>query len=139
MIICEQGFNVPDHDDNRYSMREPSYYVWTPEHTHDRIPNHGLYLRKNLFTDEFEVYRKFVHTNLLRVGDIEVISHIDENIEKEVIFSSLLFEDAVNFAEDEYEKYHGIKEYGRDIICQHVPPVMDICCDIYNQKLSERA
>jgi len=107
MIICEFGFEDPDPNNKKYSMREVDYYGWVPYQARQKygIKNHRLSLRKNLETGKFEVYRYFY----------------DEKRE-EVAFEGS-FEEALEFANKERNKYWGVQE--PDKPCRHKHPQLD--------------
>jgi hypothetical protein len=110
LIICELGFEDEDVNRAGYSMREVDFYALVPYDSQRRynIKNHRLSLRKNLMTGEFEVYRFYP----------------DEERE-EVVFSGD-FEDALEFANNECNRYWG--HLGRrepDRPCQHKYPIID--------------
>jgi len=111
MIICELEFEKPDPKNPDYSLLEVDYYAWIPKNNH--IVSHRLSLRKNLKTGKFEVYR-FFYTRRI----------------EEVAFEGS-FEEALKFADAEYEKWHGKKE--SDKVCQHRYPYKSLSCKAQKQ------
>jgi hypothetical protein len=109
MIICELGFEDKDAKNPEYSMREVDFYSHIPyDFIMKGFKNHRLSLRKNLKLNKFEVYR-FFH----------------DSKKEEVAFSGS-FEDALKFANNEWNKFWGfLGKKELDIACQHKPPFID--------------
>jgi hypothetical protein len=109
MIICELGFEDKDAKNPEYSMREVDFYSHIPyDFIMKGFKNHRLSLRKNLKLNKFEVYRYFY-----------------ENRKEEVAFSGD-FKDALNFANNEWNKFWGfLGKREPDVPCQHEFPQID--------------
>jgi hypothetical protein len=134
MIVCESEFDFPDHEDPSIALTEVDYYAWIPPTK--GIPNHRLSLRKRLFNsagqplNQYEVYRKFVTTEVHGVADATLGGlmsiQIKANGAEQVMFSSPVLQEALDFANSEANKYHG---YGsNDKACTHrYPNRSDIC------------
>jgi len=117
MYICELMFDRPDENNPNYSQHEVDYYAWIPANV--ELPNHRLSLRKNLETGFFEVYRRFFRRLVTLTPNFIYATGDDTGLE-EVAFEGS-FEDALEFANNEYERWHG-KEHDRDKACQHKYP-----------------
>jgi hypothetical protein len=109
MIICELGFEDEDINHLGYSMREVDYYSHIP---YDLVmkgyKQHRLSLRKNIKENKFEVYR-FFHDS-----------------EKEEVAFSGSFNDALRFADKEWNKFWGhLGKKEPDEPCQHKYPKVD--------------
>jgi hypothetical protein len=110
MIICELGFNDKDAKNPKYSFREVDIYALVPYPMQRKygVRSHRLSLRKNLETNQFEIYRFYYETQT-----------------EEVIFSGS-FKNALEFANRQWNKYWGhIGKREPDIPCQHKPPIID--------------
>ena len=134
MIICEYGFDDEDSSNPGYSMLEVDYYAWIPSAMRKTIPNHRLSLRKNLKTNEYEVYRHFVRAiqGMMIFGGKftpKVRTHVSARTQDEMAFKGTL-QGAVDFANSEWNKYHGRPKYQRDDdrVCIHKPPVLHWMC-----------
>ena len=113
MIICELGFKEPDAKRPEYSIREVDYYGFVPFDSQRKfgIESHRLSLRKNLKTGLFEVYRYYPRTR-----------------KEEVVFAGK-FEDALKFADGQWNKYWGhLGKKEPDKPCTHRYPFIDIFC-----------
>jgi len=135
MIICEYGFEAEDSNNPGYSILEVDYYAWIPSAMRKTMPNHRLSLRKNLKTNEYEVYRHFVRAiqGMLILGGKftpKVRTHISARTQDEIAFKSKSLQDAVSFANSKWNKYHATKDYKRmdDEVCIHKPPVLHWMC-----------
>jgi len=123
MIICEYLFDYPDRDNPKYSQHEVDYYAWIVD-PNGQMPSHRLSLRKNLENGNFEVYRRFNKRVVGRIPNGIFITHEDTGIDV-VVFEGN-FVDALTFADNEYERWHGKKE--RDKPCQHEYPHRSFLC-----------
>jgi len=133
MTICELMFNAPDPENPDYSLHEVDYFAWVPAGS--PVPNHRLSLRKNLINGAFEVYRRYYERRTIVTPSMTILTSDDTGME-EVVFSGG-FEEALRFADAEYEKFHGKKE--PDKPCRHSYPQKALTCyyDIVGRK-SER-
>ena len=147
MIICESEFESPDPALPDYSMCEVDYYAWIPAEAQrsmeygttdgrtwskEATPNHGLSLRKNLKSGEYEVFRRFARDedaakcqnwSLASTGGgfggvqiyrVEVICHSPD------------LGLAIGAASAEYMKFHGNKS--SDKVCEHKRPIRAMSC-----------
>ena len=122
MIICELSFDRRDPNNPDYSLEEVDYYAWTPA-TCD-IPNHRLSLRKNLKTGQFELYRHYAQRRVLIAPEVLVVT-AEPYGQDEVCFSGS-FQEALDFGNREYEKYHGGRQPNKP--CLHEKPQLAWSC-----------
>lgn len=122
MLICELMFDRPDQDNPKYSQHEVDYYAWIPANA--QVPNHRLSLRKNLETGFFEVYRRFFQRRVVVAPNLIGVTGDDTGLE-EIAFEGE-FEDALEFANNEYKRWHGDNE--PDKPCQHHYPNQAFTC-----------
>lgn len=130
MYICEFSFETEDGSNPGYSHHEVDYYAWIPTEFHKEVPNHRLSLRKNLVEDKFEVYRFYVKTLITKLGISQrkeqgYLIMTTPRGDEEVAFSGD-FLDALEFANNEYAKYHGKED--RDKPCKHKYPEASSFC-----------
>jgi len=124
MIICEFAFDHPDPHNSKYSCLEVDYYPWinpTP-----KMPSHRLSLRKNLETGKFEVYRRLNYRQLSIFPGFTAITHYYKSILPILVFSGG-FEDALDFGNNEWERWHG-EDHDIDRPCLHQPPYQTLDC-----------
>jgi len=124
MTICELAFDQPDPYNPKYSLFEFDLYAWinpTPE-----MPSHRLSLRKNLETGKFEIYRKFNYRELSTFPVFTAITYYYTSIPPLLAFSGG-FEDALEFGNNECDKWHG-KDHDIDIPCLHQYPNQALNC-----------
>jgi hypothetical protein len=129
MIICELSFDRPDPKTPNYSLEEVDYYAWIP--VHSDIPNHRLSLRKNLVTGAFELYRHFAQRRVLIAPEVLVVTQ-EPYGQDEVCFTGT-FQDALDFGNREYQKWHG-DERQPDKPCEHERPQMAWACPARGKK-----
>ena len=126
MYICEYLFDRPDSDNPKYSQHEVDYYAWAVDPT-GKMPSHRLSLRKNLETAKFEVYRRFNKRQVMRIPDGIFITHEDTTGIDSVALEGN-FADALEFADNEWECWHGNGDHERDKPCQHEYSKQDSLC-----------
>jgi hypothetical protein len=106
LIICEWAFEREDPQHKGYSLTEVDFYGYA---NGDRLgveKQHRLSLRKNLTTNEWELYRHYGIAGRKKGRD-------------EVIFSSKNFREALQRANEEARRYvHGWQD---DVACEHQP------------------
>jgi len=112
MIICEHIFNRLDPKNPSYSHTEWDFYAWIPAKSD--LPDHRLTLRKNMKTGEYEVYRYFNDTKVVKV-----------------VLKTQSFEEAIRFADEQRRRFHGHWEPSQ--VCQHKPPVKAVYCPVWDQ------
>jgi len=124
MIICEYEFEDEDINNPGYSHTEIDYYAWIPQGS--GMPNHRLSLRKNLKTQEYEIYRHYYEQHLISRGPVTIITGADTGVE-DVAFSSKDLTETIKFADGEWRRFHG-EEKWQDQVCKHRPPVVAHNC-----------
>jgi len=122
MYICEKLFDKPDNKFPVYSFHEVDYYGWVPQGK--GVENHRLSLRKNLVTGKFEVYRHYYRRRIVQTPQCLVVGQEDTG-QEETIFEGT-FEEALEFADNEYRQFHGDKEPDRP--CRHERGHCDFLC-----------
>jgi len=122
LLICEYEFNNSDPRNPSYSLCEVDYYAGICQDKQTvRTPNHRLSMRKNLKMGRFEVYRKYIEP-IAVIGKDFIIQTSQETIDEEVVFSGTSLEDAIRFADGEYNRYNGDAQKEPDELCQHKHP-----------------
>lgn len=108
-----------------YSLSEVDYYAWIPASKRHDIPNHRLSLRKNLVTEDFEVYRAYTsQANAQILQNRKVVGHMvtfKESGVEEVAFKDKELQKALDFGNQEWDRMHGTDDYNRepDRLCTH--------------------
>jgi hypothetical protein len=123
MIICEFAFNEPNSKRPKYSQYEVDYYAFIPFKMQEKVRNHRLSLRKNLETNEFEVYRFY--------NDTET---------EEVIFSSTSLAEAIKFANEQWNKFFSSIDWKKEPeqVCQHKEPIISHSFCPYSRRPSHQ-
>ena len=122
MYICEREFDVPGKDSPKHSFREVDFYASIPRN--DKMSSHRLSLRKNLYNETFEVYRKF-YTNNIIMDELNVWT-LDKKPFEVISFVGDFWE-ALEFANAEYAKYYP-GDNDPDKPCRHKYPELSIFC-----------
>lgn len=107
MIICETEFEAEDPKKKGYSANEIDFYVTIPPRLRKRVKDHRLSLRKNLTTDQYELYRCY---HPLRQGD---------QPRTEVTFSTSSLEEVLRKANDEVNRIWIGSHREPDQVCDH--------------------
>ncbi|TLX65901.1 MAG: hypothetical protein E6L03_10505 [Thaumarchaeota archaeon] len=135
MIVCEKEFERPDPQDANYSMAECDIYAWIPA---DKVAlsgmqSHRLSLRKNLKTGEFEVYRLYNQEHIIKQGSLAIVTYdVQSGKPVEIAFSSKDFIKALDFCNEEWDKWH-YKEgehRNKDVPCEHEYPQRSMLCPV---------
>lgn len=135
MFVCEARFQNPDPDDPDYSWLQIQFYAFTPRNTQegtDGIPNHRLFLRKNLRTNRFELVRQFQVHSKSTAGPFTMTTNIETGRE-EVALSLTSLHDSLLAGDDEYFRMFGKRDL-QDGMCVHRWPYKDELCP-YRSKL----
>lgn len=103
MIICPTLFEDPDPHSPDYSLEEVDFYAWIP-YPEKHGGDHRLSLRKNLLTQDFEIYKAYCRT-------------LSAPERSEVVFRSNDLRAALDFAASQYRRYHN--HDWNDEICDH--------------------
>jgi hypothetical protein len=145
LIICESEFDSPDPSLPDYSMCEVDYYAWIPLNAQVKgIPNHGLSLRKNLKSGNYEVFRRYDDEKIARrYGNAKASSGPGFGgvriYDVDVIISCNNLEAAIRAAEGEWDRFHGpAKRSSRDEVCTHEYPTRALGCDVPRQVFPTR-
>jgi len=130
MIVCELLFDREDPEQKGYSLLEEDYYAWIPAGS--ALPNHRLSVRKNLTTGEYEVYRRWMQ-RWVRVTVNTLHEVQDDRGEEEIAFKSQSLQEALDFACNEWNRFH-LGHFQRrregDQVCTHQYPKKAIGCPI---------
>jgi len=108
-FVCEYEFSRPDLRNPKYACTEIDLYAHILEDWKQPDFNHRLSIRKNLETQEFEVYRFFLRSR-----------------KEEVVFSSKSLEEVVDFGNNEIRKYR--EHEGWLKVCKHKWPEKGLFC-----------
>jgi len=122
MYVCATRFQTPDPDNPDYSLLEVQFYAWTSKNSQEGtegLPDHALFLRKNLKTNRFELVREFHDAGLT------MFAH-EKSGHDEVAFVGGLH-DALKGGDREYARIFG-KRGLDDGMCVHRRPYRDESC-----------
>ena len=139
MIVCENEFKVEDSDNPGYALCEVDFYAWIPQS--NEVPNHRLSLRKNLKTDEYELYRHYVQQIMLGFSNLQMVTNQHADVEDEVIFKSKDLQSVLDRGKEEWDKFHlcwAKKPHDRDLVCTHEHPTKSLLCDVMKGVEAER-
>lgn len=122
MYHCEYGFMIPDPSNQNYSMKEPDFYQWIPPRFQKKEENHRLSLRKNLITNEYELY-KYYHRSKRKI----------------IVFKSKDLRETIDKSNEIWNFYHSSwsNDKKEDKICLHTAPEKDIGCEVYQKILGK--
>ena len=130
MYVCASRFKEPDPDNPDYSLLEVQFYAWTPRRPQDGtdgVPEHGLFLRKNITTGKFELVREYDGPVQSRYeGQLRAFTHVESGSIHEVIFAGGLHQ-ALLAGNAEYARIFGRRDLD-DGMCVHRWPYRDELC-----------
>ena len=131
MYVCESEFNEPDPKNPKIALTEIDCYFQIPEDP--RMPNHRLSLRMRFNAKKkWEVYRRYSERVVVPIrfkNELGVVITTTDTKIEEVAFKSESLEEALEFASNEWNKYHG--KDGGEIkydACQHKYPKRSSYC-----------
>ena len=131
MYVCALRFEEPDPDDPGYSLLEVQFYAWTARRSQrvEGIPEHGLYLRKNLKTGKFELVREYDGPVRFRYDyQPRMLMQVEHGMVNEVIFTGGLHE-GLQAGDYEYTRFFGRRDLV-DGMCMHLRPYRDDLCPV---------
>jgi hypothetical protein len=131
MYVCALRFEDPDPDNPGYSLLEVQFYAWTARRSQrmEGIPEHGLYLRKNMKTGKFELVREYDGpVRFLYEDQPRMLLHVEPGTVNEVIFAGELH-DALQMGDQEYARFFGRRDLV-DGMCIHRRPYRDDLCPV---------
>ena len=127
MYVCESQFNVPDKNILDIYLHEVDWYAWIPKQP--LMPNHRLSLRKRISTGNFEVYRAFMDTSIIRMPGVVGVSLTPNGRVEQIVHAGPSLADALEAGNREAKKYHG-DECGNDQVCEHRYPNIAAGCKV---------
>ena len=131
MYVCAIRFEEPDPDDPDYSLLEVQFYAWTARRSQraEGIPEHGLYLRKNLKIGKYELVREYDGPVSFRCDEQpRMLTHVEAGEVLEVVYTGNLHE-TLRAGDAEYARIFGRRDLD-DGMCVHKWPYRDELCPV---------
>ena len=128
MFVCALRFKEPDPDSPGYSLLEVQFFSWTANRSDKSgVPEHGLYLRKNLRSGKYELVREYDGPVQSR-NELwpRAFTHVEFSQTHEVVFAGGLH-DALRAGDAEYARIFGRWDLD-DGMCVHRWPYRDELC-----------